>query len=292
MLQACRGGPRQPSLWMGVAAGAIVVTLGLAGCSAGAPSGAGSSSHAGSNGAGTQDIIAALFPATSAEQNSPQWSSWHDFQHSVQAKSTNDCLGNDGFSGVQVPQSPTPGAVADNSQYPDVARLESGSFGPAPSPARGQAGTGIPVSDQAAYVAARSRCEHQADALFDPLYRLAKPLELDYGQSLAQVYASPQVRRAWSQWTTCVGAHGLSATTQDAFWGMVDAEQARGGDGVAHLARVYGICVAPVAKVMDRLRLRARTVLLSQHALEVQQLTRVTARLAADLSRRYGVGPA
>ncbi|MGH3849978.1 MAG: hypothetical protein ACRDRT_09790 [Pseudonocardiaceae bacterium] len=53
---------------------------------------------------------------------------------------------------------------------------------------------------------------------------------------------------------------------------LEDYGRSHGGEISPSLATTYGKCYTPISQLMDRLRLKARTTIFDQHALEVQQI--------------------
>lgn len=249
------------------------------------------------------DFIPSLFPAAGAEFQNPKSFSWLQFVSGVQRASVYACMQKQGFTADEIAYlraTSNPPALVDNTQFPNVTMLESGSFGtsdsgPAVANPQDVSSPNVPASEQAAFQKGVQTCSIASAGPFDGVNRALQPIQQAWGEMTSKVDADPAVSSASAAWRGCMSHGGVSTSSLTDFFGQVDALSQRLGahpneqPPMEQMAKLYGRCIAPVAEAMDTVRLRDRKQLLDQYATQLDALQQQMNQLVTELSTRYGV---
>jgi len=251
------------------------------------------------------DFIPSQFPATSAEFENPRTFAWLQFVSGVEHAELRACMQHQGFSPDQLAfidqqSGADAGALVDNVNFPDLARLASGSFGTSDSgpPVSNPADTSSPhvaPSEQAAFDAGLQACSAKVHQPFDPVDRALRPIQLAWASLTDKLPADPTVAAATVGWRACMHRGGVVTSSLTDFFGQVDALGLRLGahpnetPQMQQMARLYGRCVTPLSQATDAARQRDRKQLLDRSATQLDAIQQQMSELVAALSARYGV---
>jgi hypothetical protein len=256
-------------------------------------------------------LIDQLFVATAAQYNHARPNQWQDFLWDAQNAITYRCLLSDGFQSRQVSYllsespPPQPGVgedTADNTQYPDVSRLEAGNLGISPvhAPATGVRGPSIPTAQQAAFNADMTACrakpipgEQQVQSELAPIFRL-------WNTDLSAVMTTPSVTNAIRTWSSCVAQHGDPANSLQDYFAKLDpliqahVSSTSGGNpyeapDVVAQVKVYGDCIGPVASAMDTARQNDLNSLLNRYGAELTSIAGQMTKTIDGVAQKYGL---
>lgn len=241
------------------------------------------------------DFLPSIFPATSSEFNSTAGQAWPMFQSNSIARLANHCLASDGYveSTELLPVVPAQKIPYDNIQFPDIALLESGSFGTtsvAGPPSMNPTVADMSAPERSNYERAVSSCTSSAEKLFSTVDSELQPLEASWTRELAAIDTSPPVVQAWATWLSCVNAAGIPTTSLQGFFAEANQDQAAAVSSVSargtveRLAEIYGQCVEPVGNELDTLRTQARSAMVANHSAAVNQAERDMDSLYKQLS--------
>jgi hypothetical protein len=243
------------------------------------------------------NFIPSLFTATSQEYNSGRASALTQFELGVTSKDVLACMKAEGFPASSVPASKSPPVLPDNKQFPNIKRLESGSFGGGAGPKETGPGAGLGSNQSQAVQSSLRSCQTNASAIFTGIEKILAPLDdvwsSDLGYDDDNLMASSAVTQAMNGWRVCVDVGGVHAQSLDDFFGYVDqltvSTSSTNDPELRHFATLYGKCIAPVSKAMDSTRLQLRAQLLNKYAPEMDLIERQLTTLVQSLSRQYGI---
>lgn len=255
------------------------------------------------------DSLDGLFTATSAEFNGPTFAnSWFNYWLYASRVGVNRCLKSEGspyreplIAQIPVPGG-SPGLMVNNSQFPDIAMLKSGTFGTGGSGAA--TSTTVPTSppttvDGLAYAAAVNRCEQSVAGPYRSVNDRTRALVGQFNEGWDRgIDTDRNVAAARTTYGACMAARGITVAdgsvtdgsgTDDVF-GLAD-EATRQGDTarVAELAKAYGICFEPVSDAMDSYRLAERTEFYRDHRAALEKLAKDIDAAESRLSEQYGI---
>ncbi|WP_432129230.1 hypothetical protein [Streptomyces sp. bgisy082] len=224
------------------------------------------------------DIGPMLFPSTGAETRFTQ--GLDGFLELAQDVYTRAC-----GRGGDTADGPPPMFVR-RMALPDLVHIQAHGFSstPVPRPPVTRRATAVPCDADTA------RAEILA------VKKLFVPLQAQWWNTVDTLDKSPEVRRAFEGLRTCLPAHGVAATDEDAFFGLVDSRlNALDGEPRAaaredrRLGAVYARCMAPVETVREKLREQRRVAFLDAHSAEVERLRAVLPERLRQLEERYGI---
>ncbi len=242
------------------------------------------------------DSLDGLFVATSAEYNGPTLAdSWPVFSTRVRQAGFGRCLVDDDQTFTPAGDSAawSTGSVRNNTQFPDLAKLQAGTFtdgvdnpegADAGSGGTGRAGA---APDCDAGTVARARAVAEATDAWTERW----------GAAIAGIDADPDVVAARSDYVSCMDDRGIEVVAGgsggvvagDVFSLADDAERDGDTARVAELAESYGVCIAPVSDAMDDFRLAKRAGFYREHAADLEQLARDIDDVESRLAAAYGL---
>jgi hypothetical protein len=243
-------------------------------------------------------ILPAVFPATSAEVYDHQYQSFYILQQQLYSDVTKHCLRHMGFvtPSRHVPLSAHTTVSAND--YPNITQLRQGSFGLANLP------PGSFKAPSGSLASAEGRCAKQlfsipAVARYIKEFRDMRSL---WAKKTRVLYAEPTVLKSLHSAEQCLAAHGvtndkLSLVPQAggvgnrAFVRTVTRLIRHFGSNssqVASLAHVYGVCITPTSRLLDKLRLKARKQLLDVKSGQVRQLLDDANNMVKVLGQKLG----
>jgi hypothetical protein len=251
------------------------------------PARAGATSSSG----GAINLVQSLFPTTSAEWSSISGNSLRIFVKKAQVKALSDCLSAKGLREDLYNSlvGSIPSQIADNLQFPDLQALKSGSFGVIASTWKF---TSPYSGDFHVYNTNLSYCDNKSEQQLETTMKLLNGPTSAWTQVVTRIYESREVAGAWTSWSACMSRLGVTQSSSvQTFFGFANSLELGGTPEratLAHLAVTYGTCVAPVAKVLDALRLSAwRKFTVTQPDLESSLMAFRAALLT--LNSRLGV---
>lgn len=249
------------------------------------------------------DFIPSLFTATSKEYNSGLGSAWEDFVTSIVSRQSRLCMKAKGYPeselGPNSINAPSQGSVPDNIQFPDITRLESGSFGQMPGPSEPSPGSGFGSSDDqpSSWKHDLIACSNKAGAPFAAVTRKLAPLQKiwqsDMGYNDNNLMSRASVVKAMAGWRSCVGQDGVQVVTLDSFFGYVDQveqkSESTSSPEIRRLAELYGKCIGPVSRAMDAVRLSFRHQIVDQYAPQLVGIQSTMSKLVSRVAKHYGI---
>lgn len=250
-------------------------------------------------------FIAEMFVATSAEYNSPPPQRWHDFIYQARNHVAYNCMIGDGYSSSQTkflledtyPQN----SSADNTQFPNVARLKSGDLGLGNwvKDATTEIGPpSMPSSERKAFDADMEKCLDEPVNGVGTILRELHPIFGLWGRDMAAVSVATPVVRATKSWSICVAAGGVPATTPTNYFLNLDqyvrtnepgAKDPYSAPGVVSRVKLYGNCVGPLANAMDEVREADLRQLENRYGSELVTIARQMNSAIAAISAKYGL---
>ena len=255
------------------------------------------------------DLLGYLMPATTADYNSGADMALANFLMMAGAHQDAACLRNKGWSQRVTtyfahrsdrPRTPVP---MNNSQFPDVVRLESGTFQTDSwaSSTTDAMDAAIPKERRASAFADFRTCQQQraakpdlVGAVFSQLTGIVGTEQHPYGFD-AGMESDPTYVAALADWRACMADGGVHTTSLDDFFGQVDdLKRSDLGDTAkaartAALAKLYGHCVEPLSHVMDAYRLAARNRVVAKYRSQLEDLLVLVNREVAALEAEYGI---
>jgi hypothetical protein len=225
------------------------------------------------------------------------------FAQTVQSKTLDDCMTNDGFAAPPFFAGGGPPPDLGNPQFPNLpvieARHDLGLF----------TGGGVPFPDPQGGMSAPERRAWQARIMHcfrstqghTPLFGSAKFNQLASGwfNIVNQVSRSPQIRALSKKAAACSAAHGVPATSVMSLYGRLQgqlgplssssADSAKVQAVQAKGARVLVTCWATVINETTALLNNRRPAYLAQNANALSALETQVNQQVAAVERRYGI---
>jgi hypothetical protein len=242
--------------------------------------------------------LAAFLPASHADLQAGL--PVQNFYGAVAARLLTRCLQRHGFQ-LQYPDTPTSYNWSDaNSLFPDLDRIASRGL-LTPSDLRGERDwqPKIPAEQRAAFDAVFTGCRDGVSRTFRSANRFWIALQRKWADVDARGDADPKYLRLVSDFGACVRRRGYGGSTPSSFLLGVDrlvAQSRRSGKPISDQAsislrtgKVYAACYRAANAYRQKIRRRARTEFMDQHALEIQAAQRQLEATVRRLSRKMGV---
>lgn len=220
-------------------------------------------------------IVSQFLISTSAAYNANPPQVWDRFVERVQNQSVRVCMMTFGFKGRELRFLSSLGSISfgvDNTDYPDVRRLQTGNLGLVPiTDIKGR--PTVPAREAAAFRSDYGKCHDRPLTMFASVDKLLDPMLRVWDGDISKVAHALPIIEATKQWSTCVALRGVPAASPASWFAKLDrliqnSERDYSDPYVAPKVvarvRIYGDCVSPLARAMDRVRLKDRARLLGR----------------------------
>jgi hypothetical protein len=242
--------------------------------------------------------LAAFLPASHSDLQAGL--AVQNFYGAVAARLLTRCLQHHGFQ-LQYPDTPATYNWSDaNSLFPDLDRIASRGL-LTPSDLKGERDwqPKIPASQRAAFGAVFTGCRQRLSRTVRSANGFWIALERKWTDVDARGDADPKYLRLVSGFGACVRRRGYQGSTPASFLLGVDrliAQSRRYGKPLSDQERislrtgkVYAACYRAANAYRQKIRQRARTEFMDEHALEIQAAQRQLEATVRRLSREMGV---